>query len=149
MWLCMIRILPHNDSFPTPAALPAKSLYGLLLISWTRVLVSHAAEVPIIILKSIRFLAVNGIVTNGELFVIHTQGDTADVFDKNHDEGGPDNVPADDEEGTNDLKADLPAIARDGATRILNTEGSAAFGRGPKTWRHSSARGSSNWQEEG
>ena len=76
------------------------------LLRVRRALVFEARDapiIPIVVFKGIRFLAVDGVVTDFAHFVRHAQGDAADVFDEDHDEGGPDNVPADDEEGADDL----------------------------------------------
>jgi hypothetical protein len=42
------------------------------------------------------------VVAGKELLFGHAEGYAADVFDEAHDEGGPDDVPADDEESADD-----------------------------------------------
>lgn len=54
--------------------------------------------IPIVVFKRIRLLAVDRIVADPAHLVCHAQGHAADVFYEDHDEGGPDDVPADDEE---------------------------------------------------
>ncbi len=91
----------------------------------------NASIITIVVLKGIRFLAMNGIVADFAHFVRHTEGHAADVFDETHDEGGPDDVPGDDEEGADDLEADLAAVACDGTAGVGDAESGAAFCRGP------------------
>lgn len=93
-----------------------------------------APVVAVVVFKGVGFLAVDGVVADFAHFVRHAQGHAADVFDKGHDEGGPGDVPADDEEGADDLEADLAAVACDGAARVGDAEGGAAFLCGPETW---------------
>ena len=97
----------------------------------------HAPIVPIVVFKRVGFLAVDGVVADFAHFVRHAQGNAADVFDEHHDEGGPDDVPTDGEEGADDLQADLATVARDGAARVGETEGGAAFLGCPETWKTS------------
>ena len=94
----------------------------------------HAPIIPIVVFKRIRFLPVDRIIADFAHFVRHAQGDAADVFDEDHDEGGPDYVPADGEEGADDLEADLAAVACDGAAGVREAEGGAAFFCGPESW---------------
>ena len=82
--------------------------------------------------KGIRFLAMDREIADFEFLVAHAQGDAADVLDEEHDEGGPDDVPADDEEGADDLQPDLFAVARDGAAGVCDAESGAAVGGCPK-----------------
>ncbi len=99
-------------------------------------LVLEAGDAPVVavvVFKGVGFLAVDGVVANLAHFVRHAQGDAADVLDEAHDEGGPDDVPADDEEGADDLEADLAAVAGDGAAGVGEAEGRAAFFGGPET----------------
>ena len=95
--------------------------------------VSNPAVIAIVVFKRIRLLAVDGEITDPEVFFGHAQGHAADVLDEAHDEGGPDDVPADDEEGADDLEADLSAIACDGSTWVGDAEGRAAFFGGPES----------------
>ena len=91
--------------------------------------------VPIIVFKGVRFFAVDGVVADFAHLVRHAEGHAADVLDEAHDEGGPDDVPADDEEGADDLEADLAAVAGDGAAGVGDAEGGAAFLGCPETWK--------------
>ena len=94
-----------------------------------------APVVAIVVFKGVGFLAVDGVVADLAHLVRHAQGHPAHVFDEAHDEGCPDDVPADDKEGTDDLQADLAAVAGDGAAGVGETKGRAAFFRGPETWK--------------
>ena len=76
----------------------------------------------------------DGVVAHGAHFVRHPQRDAADVLDEAHDQRGRDDVPADDEEGAEDLETDLAAVAGDGAAGVGETEGGAALFCGPETW---------------
>ena len=108
----------------------------LLRVRGTLMLITrHAPIVAVVVFKGVRFLAVDGVVADFAHFVRHAQGHAADVFDEDHDEGRPDDVPADDEEGADDLQADLTAVARDGAAGVGQTEGGATFFRCPETWK--------------
>ena len=91
------------------------------------------AVVAVVVFKGVGFLAVDGVVADFAHFVRHAQGHAADVLDEAHDERGPDNVPADDEEGADDLQPDLSAVARDGAAGVGEAEGRAAFFGCPET----------------
>lgn len=133
-----MRILPHQHplmAMPMPIPIPTT----LLLIPrppprHLRLMPKpDLAIIPIVILKRIRLLAVDGEVANLEHLVRHAQRDAADVLDEDHDERGPDDVPADDEEGAHDLEADLSAVAGYGAAGVGDAEGGAAFGCGPET----------------
>ena len=93
----------------------------------------YAAIIAVVIFKRVGFLAMDGVVADLAHFVRHAQGHAADVFDEDHDEGGPDNVPTDDKEGADDLEADLAAVARDGAAGVGKAEGCAAFLCRPET----------------
>ncbi len=73
------------------------------------------------------------IVPNGAHLVRHPQRHATHVLDEDHDERGHDDVPADDEEGADDLEADLAAVTCDGAAGVGDTEGFAAFDGGPET----------------
>lgn len=106
----------------------------LLIRQFPRVFISRDAPVvAVVILKCIWLLAVDGIVANLAHLVRHAEGHAANVLDETHDEGGPDDVPADDEEGADDLEADLATVAGDGAARVGDAEGEAAFLSGPET----------------
>ena len=92
-----------------------------------------APVVAVVVFKGVGFFAVDGIVADLAHLVRHAEGHAADVFDEEHDEGRPDDVPAHDEEGADDLEADLAAVACDGAAGVRETEGRAAFFRCPET----------------
>lgn len=65
----------------------------------------------VIVGKGVWLLAVDGVITNLEMFLRHAEWDTEDILDEDHDQGGPDDVPADDEESADYLEPDLLAIA--------------------------------------
>jgi hypothetical protein len=54
-------------------------------------------------------------------------------LDETHDQRGPDDIPADDEESADDLKPDLLAVASDGTTGVGDTESGAALCCSPET----------------
>ena len=91
------------------------------------------AVVAVVVFKGIGLLAVDGVVADFAHFVRHAQGHAADVLDEAHDERGPNDVPADDEEGADDLQPDLSAVASDGAAGVGETKGRAAFFGCPET----------------
>lgn len=64
--------------------------------------------------KGVRLFAMHGVVANLARGVGHAERDAQDVLDEDHDERGPDDVPADDEEGADDLEPHLPAVAVNG-----------------------------------
>ena len=77
----------------------------------------------------------NGIIADLAQLICHAQGHAADVFDEHHDEGSPDDVPANDEEGADDLETDLAAVARDCSAWVGDAESRAAFFRSPEAWK--------------
>ena len=87
-------------------------------------------EADDVVVEAVGFLAVDGVVADEELFVGHAQGDAADVFDEAQNQRGPNEIPADDEEGADDLQPDLFAVAVDGAARVGQAEGRAGVGVG-------------------
>lgn len=72
----------------------------------------------------------NGVVTQQHVLLTHAQRYTAYILDEEHDERGPDGVPADDEESADDLQPDLLAIAVDGAAGICVAKASHAVNGG-------------------
>ena len=101
---------------------------GLLRVRGPLVLeAGEAPVVAVVVFKGVGLFAVDGVVADFAHFVRHAEGHAADVFDEDHDEGGPDDVPADNKEGADDLEADLSPVAGDGTARVGDTEGSAAF----------------------
>ncbi len=141
------RILPNKYPTPTPIAtapithLPAHiprsphlPQHLLLIRHLPRMLIpGNPSVIAVVILKRVRFFAVNGVIPDFAHFIRHAQGDAADEFDEHHNKGGPDDVPADDEEGADNLEADLAAVACDGAARVGDAEGGAALFGGPET----------------
>ena len=81
----------------------------------------------VVVRKGIRFLSVDGVITDLQLLLSHTKWHAKDVFDEAQDERGPDDVPADDEQPTDDLKPDLSAISINSATWVAVAEGSNAI----------------------
>lgn len=140
------RILARNHRIVAAAA--AKPMLPFDIVALPHVperllrvrgpLVFEACDAPVaavVVFKGVGFLAVDGEVADFAHFVRHAQGDAAHVFDEDHDEGGPDDVPTDGEEGADDLEPDLAAVACDGAAGVGETEGGAAFLCGPEAWR--------------
>lgn len=82
--------------------------------------------------KDIGLFPVDGIVALEEVLLAHAQGDTQDVLDKQQDQAGPDQVPADDEEGAGQLVAELDAVAGDGAAGVGEAEGGTPVDGGPE-----------------
>ena len=87
----------------------------------------------VVMCKGIWFLAMDSIISNFHLLLRHAEWDATDKLDEAHDEGRPDDVPADDEEAADELKPDLFAIAIDGAAIICHAEGSATLCCGKET----------------
>ena len=81
----------------------------------------------VVVCESVWLFTVNGVITDLHLLLGHAQRDAAHIFDEAHDERGPDNIPADDEEGTNDLETDLSRVSLDCSTGIGSTESCTAF----------------------
>ena len=96
---------------------------------------SNASVIPVVVFESVGLFAVDSVVTDFQHLVAHFQRHAADVFDETHYQRGPDNVPADDEESTDDLETDLSAVAEDSTARVCDTESSTAFGSRPETYR--------------
>jgi hypothetical protein len=71
-----------------------------------------------IVKEAVRALAVDSVIADQHVILAHAQRHTAYVLDEQHDERGPDGVPADDEERADDLQPDLLAVAIDGAAGI-------------------------------
>lgn len=94
---------------------------------------SHTPVIPVVVFERIWFFTVDSVVTNLAHFVGHAEGYAADIFDEHHDQGGDDNVPADDEKGADDLETNLAAVAGDSSTRVGDAEGGAAFLCCPET----------------
>src|SRR5712664_4148051 len=59
----------------------------------------------------------DGIISNCENLIGHTERDAEDVFDKVEDERSHDQVEKNDKDGSNDLPPDLDAVAHFGSTR--------------------------------
>lgn len=70
----------------------------------------------------------DSIITNLTGSIRHPQRYAQNVLDEEHDERRPYDIPADDEEGPDDLEPDLLAIAIDGAARVGEAEGCATRG---------------------
>ena len=128
------HIIPTIMVFPIQIMTPPHLPERLLRVRGPLVFKARDAPVvAVVVFKGIGFLAVDGVVANFAHFVRHAQGHAADVFDEDHDEGGPDDVPADGEEGADDLEADLSTVTGDGAARVGEAESGAAFFGGPET----------------
>ena len=140
----IIRILANNNPIiPRPAFLPPHFpqrphlLQRPLLVRHLPLMLisSNATIIPIVVFKGIGFFAVHRIIPDLAQLIRHAQGHAADVFDEDHDEGGPEDVPADDEKGADDLETDLTAVARDCSAWIGDAESRTAFFCGPEIWK--------------
>ena len=127
------------------AALLAVGALGVVLVAAA----AAAEQAAVVVGEGVGLLAVDGVVADLEHLVRHAQRDAADELDEHHDERRPDDVPADDEEGADDLEPDLLAVAGDGAAGVGDAEGGAAFGGGPETWRVESVGELSRGKEGG
>ena len=94
---------------------------------------SDSPVVAIIVLEGVGFFAVDGIIAYFAHLVGHPKGHAADELDEYHDKGCPDDVPANDEECTDDLKTNLATIACNGTAGVSDTESLAAFHGCPET----------------
>ena len=129
-----MRVFAHQDRVvPAIATTIRRSLLLICELGLVRIPDIEAPVIAIVVFESVWFFAVNSVVTNLKLLFGHTQRNTADVFDEDHDERSPYDVPADDEKGTHDLEANLATISCDGASRVGDAEGSAALFGGPET----------------
>lgn len=86
-----------------------------------------------VVKEAVRTLTVDGVVTQQHIRLAHAQRHAAHVLDEEHDERGPDGVPADDEESADYLQPDLLAIAVDSAARIRVAETGHAVHGGKKS----------------
>jgi hypothetical protein len=84
----------------------------------------------IVVGERVRHLLVNRKVANLARGIAHAQRNAENVSDEDHDQRRPNDVPADDEKGPDDLEPDLFAVAVDGTTGVGQSEGCAASGRG-------------------
>lgn len=71
-----------------------------------------------VVKETVRTLTMDGVVAQQHILFAHAQWDAQHIFDEKHDERGPDGVPADDEESTNNLQPNLLAIAVDSTTWV-------------------------------
>ena len=75
-------------------------------------------------IETVSRLAMHRIIADQQHLVPHPQRDTEDVFDAEEDNTRPHDVPADDEQETDDLDPDLTAVVRDGpAGGVTDPEG--------------------------
>jgi hypothetical protein len=84
-----MRILSCDDT--AHSQLAWSGLRPLDVVSCKEMIVSFAGT------ENIRSFTVDHVVTCEELGFGHAKRNTADVFDEEKDEGGPDRIPADDE----------------------------------------------------
>ena len=132
--ISLMRILSHQHALIMAiAAGIMRSLFLVRELGLVCVPDIDAPVVAVVVFESVRLLAVDGVVADFKLLVGHAEGDAADVFDEAHDEGGPDNVPADNKESSDDLETDLAAIAGNRTSGVGDTKSSAALLRGPET----------------
>ena len=95
--------------------------------------VARLEQAAVVMGKGVGFFAVDGKVADFEHLVRHAQRDPTDILDENHDQGGPHDVPADDEQSADDLEPDLLPVPCNGAARVGDTKGGAALCSCPKT----------------
>jgi hypothetical protein len=81
----------------------------------------------------------DSIVANLACGIAHAERNAQHILDEEHDERRPDDVPADDEEGADDLQPDLLAVAFDGSARVGESKGLAAFDCGKQAGADSTA----------
>lgn len=72
--------------------------------------------------ERIRLFAVNSIIANHEMIIRHAQWDSQDVFDKQTNHTGHEQVVSDDEQGAHNLQPDLFAVPFNGASGIRQAE---------------------------
>ena len=87
-----MRILSHCDS--AHPELAWSSLRSLDIVACKQMFVGFTWP------EDVSCFAVNHVIACEELFFGHAEGNSADVFNEAHDERGPDDVPADDKEGS-------------------------------------------------
>jgi hypothetical protein len=92
--MACVWILSHCDT--THSKLTRSSLRPLDIVASKQVFVSLAGS------KHVCCFTVNHIITYEELLFGHAEGYAEDVFDEAHDEGGPNDVPANYEECADD-----------------------------------------------
>jgi len=85
------------------------------------------------ILECISGLAVDGIVTNYQVLFGHPERNSAHILNEKADQAGPDNIPANDEEGTGKLPADLFTVAGNTTTGGDGCKCDNAFAGGEDT----------------
>jgi hypothetical protein len=114
-----MRIMSHDGA--AHAQLAGSSLRPLDVVSSHQMLMRLAGT------KDVCGFAVDRIVACQQLGFGHPQWDSQHVLDEAHDERGPHDVPADDEERAVELHVDLLSVALDGAAGVGDAEGGAAF----------------------
>lgn len=92
--------------------------------------------------KAVRRLAVNRVVADEHVVLGHAKRDSADVLDEQHDQARPDQVPANDEEGANNLDPDLSTVVVNGTTGVCETESQATFTSGKDSGQETTKDGS-------
>jgi len=83
--------------------------------------------------EAVSGLAVDRGIAEQHVLLAHAQRYAADVLDEEHDEGRPDGVPANDEQGADDLQPDLLAVAVDCSSWVGIAEPSDAVNGGEDT----------------
>lgn len=103
---------------------------------------------PVVVRERVRDLMMNSIVANLACGIGHPQRHAQNVLDEEHDERGPDDVPADDKERTYDLKPDLLSISVNSTAGVGETEGCAASGCCEKTRTDTADQGTNEMRME-
>jgi hypothetical protein len=80
-------------------------------------------KIAVVVGECVRFFFVNSIVTNHALLICHAKGNAQHKLDEAHDCGCPEDVPANDEESTDNLQPNLLPIAINSAASWGNSEG--------------------------
>ena len=102
--------------------LPIPILSGLIDRCDTPVVLDRRRR--LFVIETVSRLAMHRIIADQQHLVPHPQRDTEDVFDAEEDNTRPHDVPADDEQETDDLDPDLTAVVRDGpAGGVTDPEG--------------------------
>jgi hypothetical protein len=117
---CLGQRAAHDNTME-----PTLQVLGIILLSGQQ----SAVEVS----KRVRLFAMYSVVANLAGRVRHAQRDAQYVLDEQHNERRPHNVPADDEQGRDDLNPDLAAVAVNGTAWIGKAKSRATFGRGEET----------------
>jgi hypothetical protein len=99
-------------------------------------------EVSVEVGEGVGFFLVNGVITDHALLVGHAKRNAKYKLDKGHDGRSPENVPADDEEGSHNLDPHLTTVSSNGTTVGSSSESVGTSGDGENTRKETSNKGS-------